>query len=91
MLTASSFILEGILTVVAAAISFFLVWDEPATATFLTNEEKSVILKALSPIQVEISTDPQLGAKQSAKWEHVKAAICDWQVCYHRDHRDLRY
>jgi hypothetical protein len=79
-LTMCSFILEGILTVVAASFSYLLVWDEPATATFLTEEEKNVILKALNPIQTEVSMSPQLGSQQSAKWVHIKAALSDWQV-----------
>jgi hypothetical protein len=76
-----SFILEGILTVVAASFSYQLVWDEPATATFLTEEERNIILKALNPIQTEVSMSPQLGSEQSAKWVHIKAALSDWQVC----------
>ncbi|KAJ5980376.1 hypothetical protein N7481_007674 [Penicillium waksmanii] len=75
------FILEGILTVVAASFSYLLVWDEPATATFLTEEEKNIILKALNPIQTEVSMSPQLGSEQSAKWVHIKAALSDWQAC----------
>jgi sugar phosphate permease len=35
------FILEGILTVVVALLSFFLVHDFPETAKFLTSEERA--------------------------------------------------
>ncbi|KAJ5090778.1 hypothetical protein N7532_009462 [Penicillium argentinense] len=77
------FFLEGILTVVAAAASFMFVWDEPATATFLTEDEKNILLLALNPMQLEVSADPQLGSEQSAKWKHMKAAVLDWQTWFH--------
>lgn len=79
-LTIDSFILEGILTVLVAAVSYFFVWDEPATATFLTEDEKKVILDALRYPQTETSTDAQLGSEHSFKWKHVTDAILDWQV-----------
>lgn len=80
-LTIDSFILEGILTVLVAAVSYFFVWDEPATATFLTEDEKKVILDALRYPQTETSTNAQLGSEHSFKWKHVTEAILDWQVC----------
>lgn len=76
-----SFILEGILTVFVAAVSYFFVWDEPATAKFLTEDEKKVILDALGYPQTETSTHAQLGSEHSFKWKHVTDAILDWQVC----------
>ncbi|KAJ5930445.1 hypothetical protein N7466_005938, partial [Penicillium verhagenii] len=75
------FILEGILTVIVAAASYFFVWDEPATATFLTEAEKRVILDALNCPQTETSPNAQLGSEQSFKWKHVTDAVFDWQVC----------
>lgn len=80
-LTLSSFILEGTLTVLVAAVSYFFVWDEPATATFLTEDEKKVILDALRYPQTETSTNAQLGSEHSFKWKHVTDATLDWQVC----------
>ncbi|KAL4790461.1 major facilitator superfamily domain-containing protein [Aspergillus venezuelensis] len=78
------FILEGILTVIVAIASFWLVWDEPASATFLSEHEKGILLRSLNRAQgqVEASADPQLG-KHSFKWEHVKAAVLDWQTYFH--------
>lgn len=67
-----------------AVFAFFLVWDEPATATFLLDQEKAILLEALNYTQTETSTDPQLGNEHSFKWKHVAAAIFDWQVCLHR-------
>ncbi|KAL4931365.1 major facilitator superfamily domain-containing protein [Aspergillus undulatus] len=77
------FILEGILTVVVAVVSFWLVWDEPASATFLSDYEKDILLQSLNYRQTERSTDPQLGSKYSFKWKHVRAAIFDWQTWFH--------
>ncbi|KAJ6114822.1 hypothetical protein N7486_000600 [Penicillium sp. IBT 16267x] len=74
------FILEGILTVVVAAASYFFVWDEPATATFLTEDEKKVILDALRYTHTETSTNAQLGSEHSFKWKHVTDAVLDWQA-----------
>jgi hypothetical protein len=79
-LTLGSFILEGILTVVVAVASYFFVWDEPATATFLTKDEKKVILDALSYPHTETFTNAQLGGENSFKWKHVMNAAFDWQV-----------
>ncbi|KAJ6089035.1 hypothetical protein N7499_003882 [Penicillium canescens] len=77
------FILEGLLTVVVAVFSLFLVWDEPATATFLSEREKRVLLDALNYTQTETSTAPQLGNKHSFKWKHFVDALLDWQTWFH--------
>jgi hypothetical protein len=69
------------LTVVVAVFSFFLVWDEPATATFLSEYEKRVLLDALNYTQIETSTAPQLGNEHSFKWKYAVDALLDWQVC----------
>jgi hypothetical protein len=83
-LTCYSFILEGLLTVVVAVLSYFLVWDEPAAATFLSEHEKRVLLDALNYTQTETSTAPQLGNEHSFKWKHVVDALLDWQVCVYQ-------
>ncbi|KAL4779889.1 major facilitator superfamily domain-containing protein [Aspergillus varians] len=77
------FILEGILTVLVALASFWLVWDEPATATFLSDHEKCILLERLNYAQAGPSINPQLGSKHSFKWKHVRAAIMDWQTWFH--------
>ncbi|KAL4935529.1 hypothetical protein BDV06DRAFT_217365 [Aspergillus oleicola] len=78
------FILEGILTVIVATASFWLVWDEPASATFLSDNEKDVLLRSLNyaQSQAEYSADLQLG-KHSFRWKHVKEAVLDWQTWFH--------
>lgn len=66
---------------IVASISFFCVWDEPATANFLTEHEKEALLGALQPARIAPSTNPQLGHGHSFKWKQVMAALVDWQVC----------
>jgi hypothetical protein len=80
ILNCRSFILEGLLTVIVAILSYFCVWDEPATASFLTEDEKEALLDALQPVRIGPSTNPQLGHGHSFKWKHVAAALVDWQV-----------
>ncbi|MCJ1423543.1 hypothetical protein MMC29_001427 [Sticta canariensis] len=41
------FILEGILTVVTAFVCFFLIYDSPETATFLSKEERAWLMHRL--------------------------------------------
>jgi hypothetical protein len=78
----NSFILEGILTVVVAVLSYMFVWDEPQSATFLSEHEKAVLLELLNDTGTTVSANPQLGHSHSFEWRHVKAAILDWQVSY---------
>jgi hypothetical protein len=66
--------------VFVAVVSYLCVWDEPATARFLTEDEKEALLCALQPVRREPSTTPQLGHGHSFKWKHVAAALVDWQV-----------
>lgn len=75
-----SFILEGILTVVVAVFSYFFVWDEPQSATFLSDQEKAVLLELLNDTGTKVAVEPQLGHSHSFEWSHVKAAVFDWQV-----------
>ncbi|OQD82843.1 hypothetical protein PENANT_c019G04506 [Penicillium antarcticum] len=76
-------ILEELVTVIVAVSSFFLVWDEPAMATFLSEHEKRVLLDALNYAQTETSTAPQLGNKHSFKWKHLVDALLNWQTWFH--------
>ena len=69
------------MTVVVAVVAYLFVWDEPSTATFLSDEEKSILLEALNYTPTELSTSAQLGNEHSFEWRHVTAAILDWQVC----------
>lgn len=65
---------------VVAILSYFLVWDEPQSATFLSEQEKAVLLELLNDTGAQDAGEPQLGHSHSFKWQHVKAAVLDWQV-----------
>jgi len=51
------FILEGILTVIVAVASFWMLYDYPDTAKFLTEAEKIVIAERLSLDSQSLSTE----------------------------------
>ncbi len=86
------FILEGLLTVVVAVISFFFLYDFPETATFLTEEEREFVLYRLqhdgNSDSVELVNgdhassffEPEVNeAKSKYFWQAVK----DWQIYMH--------
>lgn len=75
-----SFILEGILTVLVATISFFLVWDEPSIATFLSDREKAAIVRMLDDSRATTTSAEQLEEKSAFDMKQIKAAFLDWQV-----------
>ncbi|KIM36238.1 hypothetical protein M413DRAFT_31834 [Hebeloma cylindrosporum] len=64
------FILEGIATVAVGIIAFFVLVDFPATATFLTPEERSFIVF-------------KKREEEHFEMRHLWAAVCDWQVWLH--------
>jgi hypothetical protein len=75
----NSFILEGILTTVVAVSAFFLVWDEPSTATFLSDKERNALITMLADSRASAEAS-QLGEKDAFDWKQVKNAFLDWQV-----------
>lgn len=66
------FILEGIATVVVAVASFWMLYDYPATAKFLTEEEREFVVNRL-----KLDND---GCSQAFKYKFVKDAFLDWKV-----------
>ena len=85
------FILEGLATAVVAVASFFLLFDFPDTASFLTEEEREVVLLRLR-LQGQTkfahygdSRHDALAVEAAAyekgfSWVYVKQAFTDWQV-----------
>ncbi|GAW19942.1 hypothetical protein ANO14919_094350 [Xylariales sp. No.14919] len=72
------FILEGLATVVVAVAAFFLLYDFPETATFLTKEERAFIIYRL---KYQGQTDAKgVAETDEFKWEYVWAAFKDWQI-----------
>ncbi|KAI1333206.1 MFS general substrate transporter [Xylariaceae sp. FL0255] len=79
------FILEGLLTVVVAISAFFLMYDYPETAKFLTEEERAFVVHRLK-YQGSISerhsqsTHVQVAQTEEIKWSYVWDAFKDWQI-----------
>lgn len=78
------FILEGILTVLVACASFFLLYDFPETASFLTEEEREFVIYRLK-------YQGDVGAKMAERgahvaeadefdWKYLRQAFGDWQI-----------
>ncbi|CAK9781745.1 MFS general substrate transporter [Cutaneotrichosporon oleaginosum] len=66
------FILEGILTVVVAVVSFWVMYDYPGTAKFLTEPERAFVVNRL-----HLDND---GCSQAFKMKFVWDAFTDWKV-----------
>lgn len=68
------FIVEGLVTVVAGVLSFWLVQDFPDTATFLTEEERTLIVRRLQE-------DGQFSAAgETLKLDSLVKALVDWKT-----------
>ncbi|KAI0033011.1 MFS general substrate transporter [Vararia minispora EC-137] len=71
------FILEGIATVVIGVLSAFILVDFPATAKFLTPEERSYL------VWKKKYDNSSVGEEERFALRHVAAAFTDWQVYLH--------
>ena len=75
------FILEGILTVLVAISAYFILFDFPETASFLTPEERAFVVHRLKyQGQANGHTGPQVAQDDQFKWKYVKSAFLDWQI-----------
>jgi hypothetical protein len=77
------FILEGILTVIVAIVAYFVLYDFPETASFLTEEERAFVVYRLK--YQDFKGEREEGAVRVAQddsfqWKFVKAAFLDWQI-----------
>jgi hypothetical protein len=72
------FILEGIATVVVAAGSFFLLYDFPETAAFLSEEERAFVVHRLK-YQGQVG-EGRVAQAEEFRWRYVRDAFLDWQV-----------
>ncbi|PFH46412.1 hypothetical protein AMATHDRAFT_77688 [Amanita thiersii Skay4041] len=71
------FILEGIGTVCVGFVAFFILVDFPATAKFLTPEERSFI------VHKKRFDNSSVGEEEHFESRHFIAAMTDWQVWIH--------
>ncbi|KAI0539229.1 major facilitator superfamily domain-containing protein [Xylaria digitata] len=77
------FILEGLATVVVAVAAFFLLYDFPETATFLTEEERAFVifrLKYQGHLEAKDEGSVQVAQADEFEWKYVWAAFKDWQI-----------
>ncbi|KAJ7642795.1 MFS general substrate transporter [Mycena polygramma] len=68
------FILEGLATVIAGVASFWIIQDFPDTAKFLTEAERTVVIRRLQ------SDDQFSAAGESLKWKYIWKSLLDWKT-----------
>ncbi|KAF8994343.1 MFS general substrate transporter [Cyathus striatus] len=68
------FILEGLLTVLAGAASFWIIQDFPDTAKFLTEEERTVVIRRLQ------SDDQFSAVGEKLKMKYIWMSLTDWKT-----------
>ncbi|KAK0214784.1 MFS general substrate transporter [Armillaria fumosa] len=68
------FILEGLLTIVAALASYWIIQDFPSTAKFLSEAERTVVIRRLQ-------ADSQFSAAgEKFKMKYIKQSLLDWKT-----------
>ena len=72
-----SFILEGIATVLVAISAYFILYDFPDTASFLTIEERAWVVHRLK-YQGSNGSGQMVAESETFKWKHMKDAFTDW-------------
>lgn len=78
-LTPASFILEGLLTIVIAYATFFVLHDFPDTASFLTPRERAWACHRLK-YQGSLYSDRLVPESDKFEWKFVFRALTDWQL-----------
>jgi len=68
------FILEGLVTVIAGAVSFFIIQDFPDTAKFLTEPERAFVIRRLQ------ADDQFSAAGEELRWKDIFKSILDWKT-----------
>ncbi|KAH0836758.1 major facilitator superfamily domain-containing protein [Lanmaoa asiatica] len=68
------FILEGLATIVAGFLSFWFIVDFPDDAKFLTEAERTVVIRRLQ------GDDQFSAAGERLKWKNVVASLADWKT-----------
>ena len=68
------FILEGLATVLAGAASFWIIEDFPDTARFLTEAERTVVIRRLQ------SDDQFSAAGENLRMKYILKSFLDWKT-----------
>ena len=67
------FILEGLATVVAGFVSFWIIQDFPDSAEFLTDAERTVVVRRLQ------TDDQHSAAGEKFKAKYIWQSFTDWK------------
>lgn len=73
------FILEGLLTVAIAIVAYFVMYDFPDTASFLTIEERAWAVHRLK-YQGSKKSGRMIAESDKFEWKFVRQALTDWQL-----------
>ncbi|KAI0091669.1 MFS general substrate transporter [Irpex rosettiformis] len=68
------FILEGLITVVASVASFFIIQDFPDTAKFLTEEERTFVVRRLQ------GDDRFSAGGEELRMKYILQSLTDWKT-----------
>ncbi|KZT21600.1 MFS general substrate transporter [Neolentinus lepideus HHB14362 ss-1] len=68
------FILEGLVTVIAGAVSFWIIQDFPEDAKFLTEAERTVVIRRLQ------GDDQFSAAGEKLKLKYIWKSLADWKT-----------
>ena len=68
------FILEGLVTVVAGFLSFLIIQDFPDSAKFLTDAERTVVIRRLQ------NDDQHSAAGENLKIKNIWQSLSDWKT-----------
>ena len=68
------FILEGLATVAAGLLSFWVIQDFPDNAKFLTEAERTVVIRRLQ------SDDQHSAAGEKLKMKYIRQSLSDWKT-----------
>ena len=68
------FILEGLATVLAGIVSFFIIQDFPDTARFLSEPERAFVIRRLQ------ADDQFSAAGEKLRWKYIFQSILDWKT-----------
>ncbi|KAA1470213.1 MFS general substrate transporter [Dentipellis sp. KUC8613] len=68
------FILEGLATIIAGILSFWIIQDFPDTAKFLSEAERTVVVRRLQ------SDDQFSAAGENLRWKYIWKSVFDWKT-----------
>jgi MFS family permease len=74
------FVIEGIVTVVVGATVPWSLPDSPATASFLTPDQKELVISRLERDAGPEARGADTGGK--LQWQSVKSAMMDWRIWF---------